>query len=243
MEKSNKIYLLIIMICAVLVIGLCIFAIANHKEVKLTDAEKFKNEYEGLNELKDKDGKNLYVNMSIGDDNVFVYKTGKQIVELINDSEGIIYFGFNACPWCRNIVPILNEVAKEEGLDKIYYLDISGIRDEYEYAGSIEPKQTKKGTTAYYELLKILDKYLEKYYVKDKTGNMYGTGVKRLYAPTVISFKNGKILSFHEGSVASQVDPTVALNKKEISELKDTYKKLINSLKEDTVECEDKKSC
>lgn len=243
MEKSNKIYLIIILLCAVLVTSLCVFAILTHKEVELTDGEKFKNEYESLNEIKDEDDKNVYVNMSIDSDNVFVYKTGKQIVELIKNGEGVIYFGFSACPWCRNVVPYLNEVAKEEGLDKIYYLDISNIRDDYKYSGSIEPTKTKNGTAAYYDILEILDEYLEKYYVKDEAGNMYGTGVKRLYAPTVISFKKGEVLSFHQGSVESQIDPTKKLTKDELTQLKDTYKKLIKSLDEEKKECSDKKSC
>lgn len=243
MEKSNKIYLIIILLCAVLVTSLCVFAILTHKEVELTDGEKFKNEYESLNEIKDEDDKNVCVNMSIDSDNVFVYKTGKQIVELIKNGEGVIYFGFSACPWCRNVVPYLNEVAKEEGLDKIYYLDISNIRDDYKYSGSIEPTKTKNGTAAYYDILEILDEYLEKYYVKDEAGNMYGTGVKRLYAPTVISFKKGEVLSFHQGSVESQIDPTKKLTKDELTQLKDTYKKLIKSLDEEKKECSDKKSC
>ena len=51
MEKSNKIYMIVIFVCAALVIGLCGYAIITHKDEKISDAMKFKNEYEALNEL------------------------------------------------------------------------------------------------------------------------------------------------------------------------------------------------
>ena len=51
MEKSNKIYMIVIFVCAALVIGLCAYAIITHKDEKISDAIKFKNEYEALNEL------------------------------------------------------------------------------------------------------------------------------------------------------------------------------------------------
>ena len=54
MEKSNKIYMIVIFVCAALVIGLCGYAIITHKDEKISDAMKFKNEYEALNELVNK---------------------------------------------------------------------------------------------------------------------------------------------------------------------------------------------
>ena len=41
MEKSNKIYMIVIFVCAALVIGLCGYAIITNKDEKISDAIKF----------------------------------------------------------------------------------------------------------------------------------------------------------------------------------------------------------
>ncbi len=242
MEKSNKIYFIIIIVCALSVIGLCVYAIANHKEIKVTDAVKFKQEYESLNGLVNETNEKEYLNVEIEEENPIVYKSGQEILDIMKNEDAIIYFGFAACPWCRNAVPVLLETAKELNVDKIYYVDILDMRDTYKFSGSIEPEQTKKGTDAYYSILKILDKKLEEFYVTDDAGNMYDTGVKRLYAPTVVSMSGGKVKGFHVATVESQKDPYKALDDKQKEELKTAYKDLIKAIKDDTV-CKDNKAC
>ena len=242
MEKSNKIYLVIIIICSVLVVGLCAYAIMNHKEIKETDAIKFKNEYESLNGYKNENSDKEYMKVEIDNENPIVYKTGQEILDILKKENAIVYIGFASCPWCRNAVPVLLDAAKEEGLDKIYYVDILNIRDQYKFSGSIEPEMIKKGTDAYYDILKILDKKLDKFYVTDEAGNMYDTGVKRLYAPTVVSMSGGKVKGFHASTVESQKDPYSALNDEQKEELKSTYKTVINSIK-DLKACKDDKAC
>lgn len=240
MEKSNKIYMIVIFVCAALVIGLCGYAIITHKDEKISDAIKFKNEYESLNGVVNEATDNKYIEVSIDEENPMVYKTGKEIVDVFKNEDAVIYFGFAACPWCRNAVPVLLDAAKELDVDKIYYVDILNIRDTYKFSGSIEPEQTKKGTDAYYEILKFLDKKLEKFYVKDEAGNMYDTGVKRLYAPTVVGVKGGKVVGFHESTIESQTDPYELLDEKGKSELKNEYKKIIESVNEKNNVCKDK---
>ncbi len=243
MEKSNKIYLTIILVCTVLVVGLCVYAIVNHKDIKLSDAAKFKEEYEALNGLVNESTEEEYINVKIDEDNPIVYKSGQEILEVMDEEDAIIYFGFSTCPWCRNAVPVLLEAAKELDVEKIYYVDILDMRDTYKFSGSIQPEQTKKGTDAYYAILEKLDSKLEKFYVTDESGNMYDTGVKRLYAPTVVSMSGGKVKGFHVATVESQTDPYVALTDEQKEELKDAYKELINALYEKDETCKDEKAC
>lgn len=128
--------------------------------------------------------------------------------------------------------------------DKVYYVDILDIRDTYKFSGSIEPEQTKKGTDAYYEILEFLDDYLEEFYVKDDAGNMYDTGVKRLYAPTVVGVKEGKVVGIHVATVESQTNPYEVLTAKQKDELKSAYKKIIEDVnKKENSKCTDKKTC
>ncbi len=243
MEKSNKIYLVIIIICSVLVVGLCGYAIMNHKEIKETDAIKFKNEYESLNGYKNENSDKEYMKVEIDNENPIIYKTGQEILDILKKENAIVYFGFASCPWCRNAVPILLDAAKEEGLDKIYYVDILNIRDQYKFSGSIEPEMIKKGTDAYYDILKFLDKKLEKYYVTDDSGNMYDTGVKRLYAPTVLAVKDGKALDLHVSTLDSQEDPYTALTDEQKKELKDIYKEMIKKVNDNNIACKQDEAC
>ena len=239
MEKSNKLYLIIIITCTVLVIGLCVFAIANRKDTKVSDAIKFKEEYEAYNGLVNESVDKNYLDVDIDSENPMIYKTGKEIVDVLKNETAIVYFGFATCPWCRNTIGPLLKAAKDEGIDKIYYVDIYDIRDTYKFTGSIVPEQTKKGTDAYYEILKFLGDNLEEYYVKDESGNMYDTGVTRLYAPTVVAVKDGKVLDLHESTLDSQTDPYVALTGDQKDELTDIFQKLMQKTKDNKTVCSD----
>lgn len=75
--------MIVIFVCAALVIGLCGYAIITHKDEKISDAMKFKNEYEALNELVNENSNEEYVNVEIPEENPIVYKTGKEILDVL----------------------------------------------------------------------------------------------------------------------------------------------------------------
>ena len=232
MEKSNKFFLIITIICAILVIGLCAFVIINHKEVKLTDAETFKQEYESYNKATYDNDKKVF-KVSIDEDNPMVYKTGKEILDVIKKETAIIFFGFATDPNSRNVIETFLKVAKEEGIEKVYYVDIEDMRDEYEFDGTLIPKQIKKGSDSYYELLDFFGDKLERYYVPDENGNMYSTSVKRLEAATVITIDKKKIKDMHVGTVDNHFDVYKKLSKEEKETLTDIYKKLFETFQEE----------
>lgn len=107
-------------------------------------------------------------------DNVFTYRTINEINKILKTDTGLIFLGFPKCPWCRGYVPIINEVAKKEGLEKIYYFNIYEDR--------------KNNTEEYQEMVKLLKGFLR----YDYEGN------ERIYAPSLIAIKNGKILEFDD---------------------------------------------
>ena len=41
-------------------------------------------------------------------------------------------FAFPSCPWCQQLLPILNSTAKKCKVNKIYYVDIKNMRDNTE---------------------------------------------------------------------------------------------------------------
>lgn len=225
--KNNKINIMVIVISLSIVIGLCIFLVSSHKETQLTDAEQFKEEFEMYNGLDYDDAEETVIEVSIPSDNPIIYKTPKEIVETIKSNEkSYILFGYSTCPETRNIIETLLEVAKEKDIAKIYYVDIKGIRDEYKFNGSIVPEKVKDGTNAYYDIVKLLNKELEEYYVSDENGNRYDTGVKRLESATFVITENKKIISYHSGTIDKHNDIYEKLTEEEKIELKNNYLKL-----------------
>lgn len=242
MEKVNKIYLGIIITCAVLVTALCGYAIYNHDQDAESDALRFKDEYEALNGKENANAANVYLEVNIPVDNPMIYKSPKEILDVLKEEDAVVYFGFASCPWCRNVVENLIDVAKEKGLDKVYYVDVKDIRDSYKFNGSVKPEQTKEGAPAYYDILDFFGTNLDQYYITDDNGNMYDTGVTRLYAPTVISVKNGKLIRIHEGTVDSQEDPYQALSNEEKDSLKDKLREIVDDVMPDST-CQDEGKC
>ena len=232
MDKKNKICLIILLVCTVLVMGICTYAVCTHKRENIEDAQKIKREYERYNNALIEGTDNRLVDVKIDENNPFVIKTPKEILDVLKKEKAIIFFGDSRSSLCRNAIEVLINVSYENNITKIYYVDIFGISDEYKYAGSIRPKKIKDGTIAYEEIRKFLGDKLKQYYVPDKKGNLYDTSVTRLYAPTLIAVNNGKVIGFHEKTVETHEDEFKKLNKDEKAELKIYYQNVIDKFNE-----------
>ena len=219
-DKKYLVILISIIVTFVLAFGIYAFIHKGEKTCKdeVTDAIKFKREYEEFNGKKYDNTEIEYFEVKLSSNNLFKYIKAEDAVSFLKGDTGIIYFGFPQCPWCRTLVPYLEEVGKSYGIKKIYYINILDLRDSYELDGKKVTK-TKQGSEEYYEILDILDKYLSEYYLTNENGKKFDTGVKRLYAPTTVVVKDGRIVDFLQGTVDSQ-EKFVALTKQEISELK-----------------------
>lgn len=145
----KKKYLLIIPILLITLLTGC-------KE-KITDAQKFANEYKTISEY-----------------NYYIYKNGEEIIKILENGTGVVYLGFPECPWCGAYVPMLNEVADINGLEKIYYYNILEAR--------------KNNTKEYQKIVSILNDYLQ----YDDEGN------KRVYVPAVVFVQKGEIIGFDD---------------------------------------------
>lgn len=180
-------------ICALLVLISLIFVTTGcnkKEEVKLSDAEKFHEEYQNVEE-----------------DNVFVYRDAEEIIKILEGGTGIVYLGFPECKWCQAYTPILNEVAKENGIKKIFYFNILEDR--------------KNNTKEYQRIVELLEKNL----LNDDEGN------KRVYVPDVSIVINGEITNHdNETSVISgDITPEEYWTK----EKKEALKKKLNSYVKD----------
>lgn len=137
-----------------------IFKDQTNKNDSVKDHEKFAEEYQ-----------------SLPLDNLFVYKTESEIIDILRNGTGIVYLGFSECPWCCKYVSMLNEVAKELEMEEIYYYNIKEARSN--------------NTAGYQEIVEILNKYL----LTDDEGK------KRIYVPDVTFVVDGKIL-FHDNETS-----------------------------------------
>lgn len=200
------------------------------EEKKISDNIKFKEEYEKLNGEVSKSGKK-YPKVTIPEDNKVVYASYDEIVDVIKNKDGVIYFGFPECPWCRNMVPILIDAINELGIDKIYYFNALDIRDEKKLDDDGNIVVTKEGTKEYKELVELLHGYISVY------DGLNDDSIERLYFPTVVFVKKGEIIGSHVGTLDSQKDPYKKLSKSEYNELKDIYLDYINKVYE--VVCDD----
>ena len=122
MSKKKKIVVGVLVIL-VLIIGI-VFYISYEVNRKNSDGYRFKNEYESLNDtIRESDGAK-YNFVSIDEDNPIKYVSISEALRIMDEEDAIIYIGANWCPWCRNAVPILLDVAKKYDVSKIYYLQL-----------------------------------------------------------------------------------------------------------------------
>ena len=140
---------------------------------------------------------------SVTEDNVFTYRSIDEIIKIMEKGTGVVYLGFPECPWCNAYVKYLNEVAKDEGIEKIYYYNILEDR--------------KNNTPKYQKLLEILGDNLQ----NDPEGN------PRIYVPNVSFHVNGKLIgNDYETSLDTHdlSDPSEYWTEEEVTDLKNTLK-------------------
>lgn len=212
------------------------------KDNDLTDAEKFKKEYESINNKVNDKTKKKYREVSIPKDNPFIYATAEDIVKKINDKESfIVYFGFKECPWCRSIIEQLIKDAKDQDTEKIYYVDVTGIRDVKEIDDEGNIKTTTEGTKAYNELIEKMSDVLADYDI-EKDEEKIATGEKRIYAPNVIAISNGKAIQLETGISEELKDPYDELTKEIKKYTYNQFKCILKCIKEESTTCQ-KNTC
>jgi hypothetical protein len=217
---------IIFLIIAIIIAGVgFVFIHKMQSDYKKTDAYKFKQEYESLNNEDNGNGKK-YRELNIDKKNRIKYSTAKEIVEKTEKNETfVVYFGFAKCPWCRSMIENLIDLSIENEID-IYYVDVLDIRDTIEYVDG-ELKTTKEGDKDYMKLIELYGDVLSDYSVKNGDEKI-STGEKRIYAPNVVAVVNGEAKEMVEGVSEKLEDPygeiTEEMKKVSIKQLKCIFK-------------------
>lgn len=200
--KSNQIKIIITFIIVAIIISVIVIYKDNLFDLNsnLTDAEKFFKDYS-----------------EVPVENVFKYVNIEESIELFSSDNAVIFFGFKECKWCQSYAPLLNEFAKQNGIDTIYYCDI---------------KEDRANNTEEY---KALVQLLEKYLYEDDNNN------KRIYVPDVYFVKDGKIVG-HNNDTSTETGADIENYYKENGDkLKNELNELFSKVK---VNCDDsEKGC
>ena len=209
---------------------------------KNKEVNKFKDEYESLNGEKSKSGKTIRT-LEIPEDNPFVYQTAEEISERIDKEETfVVYFGFASCPWCRSMIEQFIKSAKDNNVDKIYYVDVLEIRDTYEFNDDNELVKTKEGTTGYNELIEKIGNVLSDYTLTSENGEEVEVGEKRIYAPNVVAIVDGEAEKMVEGLSSKLEDPYSELTDEMKEESYNSFKCIWECFKTDAHTCQ-KNAC
>lgn len=163
--KVNKIKIVVVFLGVVIVATMLLLfreQLFNLND-KLADNEKFFKEY------------NL-----VPVNNVFKYTTASEALNLFEAEEAVIFFGFKECKWCQSYAPLLDEYAKANNIETIYYCNIKEDR--------------ANNTEAYQKLVALLTEYLE----------VDGNGNQRIYVPDVYFVKEGKIAGHNNDTSLEQ---------------------------------------
>jgi len=106
----------------------------------------------------------------VGKDNVFVFRTAAQAIDILGYGTGVVFLGMKDCPWCQQYAVYLNEAAREAGIDKIFYCDIGEDR--------------QNNTDSYQKIVSILGSLLQ----RDDEGR------PRVYVPDLSIVNRGTIV-------------------------------------------------
>lgn len=147
----------------------------------------------------------------IKDSNVFRSMTVKDMAkEMDNKNTFAIYFGFNNCPWCKRILPVLNDMAKKEGIE-IGYMD---TRKDPSWSSNLDIDD-------YDKFVEIAGSYLD----TDSDGK------KHLYVPHTFFIKNGEIVAEHSGAVPGYDSPSDEMTDEQKKELEKAYSECFEKMK------------
>ena len=189
---NKKVKYIILGVLLLLIASLVVYFVFIKKDNN-TDNIKFSKEY-----------------TSVSKDNVFVYRSKDEIINILEHGTGIVYLGYPECPWCMAYVPLLNEIAKNEGIEKIYYYNIREDR--------------KNNTEFYQKVVSILNDYL----------NYDEEGKKRIFVPNVTFVKEGKIIfNDNETSLISDKVPSEYWTEEKKNLFNEKLRKNINELLDD----------
>ena len=118
----------------------------------------------------------LYEDLLAAKNTPFEKATMEDVVSYIENKESnIVFLGFRDCPWCQDLMPILNDIAIQKNV-KIKYVN---VRPE----NTKESDLRNENNPTYVKLQELL-------------GDVSGDGTNKIYVPYVAVIRDGKVIDF-----------------------------------------------
>ena len=140
----------------------------------------------------------------------FLVMTLEEAYDFLSKDTGYVYFGFSACPWCRDMIPLLDAIAKEEK-GNVYYVDLrpAGVDIRVD------------DNEAYMKVVDLTKEFLS----NDSDGK------PRIFVPQLFAVKDGNIVFSHLGTVKSHDARERPMSDEETEELNNILKDFWRSIK------------
>ena len=196
LKGKNKVYVLVGGIVLIVVIIIISAYFLSTTVFKKSDNDRIVDQYEKLNNVASEEGKK-YPRVNISDYENMKYIDVDGVLDIFeNNKDAVIYFGYPTCLYCRTAIQVLVDTAKNTELDTLYYLDVEDLNEKYN------------------DLLNTVGK---DFIVEED-------GTSKIYSPLVVFVAKGKIVSYNKGTLFSQEDPYVELDKSQIEGLSEIYR-------------------
>ena len=123
---KSKFWIWFIPLLLISCFGIYLFLEKNKVDIpeQKKDSIQIQEEYEELNNNTN------YTQVSLGEENAFVYASLSNIEDLFNGKDGIIYIGTTASQAARKTISLLNEAVNTTSIEKIYYIDSKKMESE-----------------------------------------------------------------------------------------------------------------
>ena len=222
---KKRLFIMLLIVVSIVTLSGC------GKSEKNSAGIDFKKDYEAINGTTNKSGKE-HRTIELSEDNVFVETSAEEIVKKIENKDSFyVYFGARTCPWCRSVIEMADKISRENGIEKIYYVDIWDndgneiLRDKYIVNDNGELEVAIEGKESYKKLLGYFDSLLKDYNVTNSEGESVSTEEKRIFAPNFVYVSKGEAVRLVSGTSSKQKDSREALTEEMLNDEKETFEK------------------
>lgn len=122
---------------------------------------------------------------------------------------GVLYFGFPDCPWCQDVIPVLEQESKSENIP-VYY---------------VRTRDDDKNRLYTDEQKEQIIPYIGSYMKDNEEGEL------TLYVPLVISVVDGQAVDGHEGTIDGHDAKEREMTEEETRQLGEALKTLLETQK------------
>ncbi len=176
-----------------LVVIIIIFAILIiQKEYVTGDEKKFKREFEYFNKKTSLRFSEEYPSVKIEKQNGIKYVSEKEVVDFLKSGTGILFLAYPEGIRSRILLPYFLDVCYQERVETVYYFNAYSSREEKEKKEDTVVT-LKEGSKAYKKALEVLGENAPDY-------QEVNDGSKRIYFPTIMIVKDGKLLYSYQAS-------------------------------------------